>query len=493
MSNYKRSTNKGAFSSNTWFLVNVAFLTLYAILAGFFIFKMYTHQFLAFRYVNVIITIVLIAIFAFALLLLLRRKAKLLTTIFLLLFTLVSAAGLYFVQSTVQVAEKLNQTASYSEIEMSVVVPAGSTIQDISEVGQLQAPTNSDSENINTLLADIRTTKSIELVPETVDSYQQAYDNLLAGSTQAMVLNSAYSSLLELADAEYASKVRTLYTYKITKEVASPQADEQTEVNKNPNVINIYISGIDTYGSISTVSRSDVNIIMTINMETHKVLLTTTPRDAYVQIPDGGGNQYDKLTHAGIYGVETSMKTLENLYDVDIDYYARINFTSFMQLIDILGGIEVYNDQEFVSHIGGYTFPVGNLTLNSEYALAFVRERYSLDGGDADRGRNQQKVISAIINKLASVNSITNFSNIVNSLQTSIQTNMPLETMMQLANKQLSSGSSFVVSSQDVTGTGSTGELPSYAMPNAALYMMSLDETSVETAKQAIKNTMEGN
>ena len=491
MSNYKRSTNKGAFSSNTWFLVNAAFLTLYAILAGFFIFKMYAHQFLAFRYVNVILTIVLIAIFAFALLLLLRRKAKLLTTIFLLLFTLVSAAGLYFVQSTVQVAEKLNQTASYSEIEMSVVVPAGSTIQDISEVGQLQAPTNSDSENINTLLADIRTTKSIDLVPEAVDSYQQAYENLLSGASQAMVLNSAYSSLLELSDADYASKVRTLYTYKITKEVSTGQTNGQTDVNDN--VLNIYISGIDTYGSISTVSRSDVNIIMTVNMETHKILLTTTPRDAYVQIPDGGADQYDKLTHAGIYGVETSMKTLENLYDIDIDYYARINFTSFMQLIDILGGIEVYNDQEFVSHIGGYTFPVGNLTLNSEYALAFVRERYSLDGGDADRGRNQQKVISAIINKLASVNSITNFSNIVNSLQTSIQTNMPLETMMQLANKQLSSGSSFVVSSQDVTGTGSTGELPSYAMPNAALYMMSLDETSVETAKQAIKNTMEGN
>ena len=491
MSNYKRSTNKGASSSNTWFLVNAAFLTLYAILAGFFIFKMYAHQFLAFRYVNVILTIVLIAIFAFALLLLLRRKAKLLTTIFLLLFTLVSAAGLYFVQSTVQVAEKLNQTASYSEIEMSVVVPAGSTIQDISEVGQLQAPTNSDSENINTLLADIRTTKSIDLVPEAVDSYQQAYENLLSGASQAMVLNSAYSSLLELSDADYASKVRTLYTYKITKEVSTGQTNGQTDVNDN--VLNIYISGIDTYGSISTVSRSDVNIIMTVNMETHKILLTTTPRDAYVQIPDGGADQYDKLTHAGIYGVETSMKTLENLYDIDIDYYARINFTSFMQLIDILGGIEVYNDQEFVSHIGGYTFPVGNLTLNSEYALAFVRERYSLDGGDADRGRNQQKVISAIINKLASVNSITNFSNIVNSLQTSIQTNMPLETMMQLANKQLSSGSSFVVSSQDVTGTGSTGELPSYAMPSAALYMMSLDQTSVDTAKQAIKNTLEGN
>ena len=102
-------------------------------------------------------------------------------------------------------------------------------------------------------------------------------------------------------------------------------------------------------------------------------------------------------------------------------------------------------------------------------------------------------MIAAIINKLASVNSITNFSNIINSLQTSIQTNMPLDTMMQLANTQLSSWSSFVVTSQDVTGTGSTGQLPSYAMPSAALYMMSLDETSVETAKQAIKNTMEWN
>lgn len=491
MSKHKRSTLKGSSSSKTWFLVNAAFLTLYTVLTGFFIFKMYAHQFLAFRYVNVILTGVLIAVFVLALSLLLFRKAKFLTTISLLFFTLLSTVGIYLVQSTVDVAEKLNQTASYSEIEMSVVVPAGSTIQDISEVGQLQAPTNSDSENINTLLADIRTTKSIDLVPETVDSYQQAYENLLSGASQAMVLNSAYSSLLELSDADYASKVRTLYTYKITKEVSTGQTNGQTDVNDN--VLNIYISGIDTYGSISTVSRSDVNIIMTVNMETHKILLTTTPRDAYVQIPDGGADQYDKLTHAGIYGVETSMKTLENLYDIDIDYYARINFTSFMQLIDILGGIEVYNDQEFVSHIGGYTFPVGNLTLNSEYALAFVRERYSLDGGDADRGRNQQKVISAIINKLASVNSITNFSSIVNSLQTSIQTNMPLETMMQLANKQLSSGSSFVVSSQDVTGTGSTGELPSYAMPNAALYMMSLDETSVETAKQAIKNTMEGN
>ena len=233
MSRHLQNEKKSKSTSKTWLGINSAFLFLYTVLAGFFIFKMYSHHFLAFRNVNHILTAILIAIFVFALILLLRKKAKIFTTIFLLLFTLVSAAGLYFVQSTVQVAEKLNQTASYSEIEMSVVVPVESTIQDISEVGQIQAPTNNDGENIQALMTDLQTNKNVNLTPETVDSYQQAYDNLLAGSTQAMVLNSAYSSLLELADAEYASKVRTLYTYKITKEVASPQADEQTEVNKN--------------------------------------------------------------------------------------------------------------------------------------------------------------------------------------------------------------------------------------------------------------------
>lgn len=159
------------------------------------------------------------------------------------------------------------------------------------------------------------------------------------------------------------------------------------------------------------------------------------------------------------------MKTLENLYDVDIDYYARINFTSFMQLIDVLGGVG-QNDQAFTS--GGYSYPAGTVSLNSEQALRFVRERYSLRVEMLNGRRNQQKVISAIINKLASVNSITNLHQaIINSLQNSVQTNMPFDTMIQLANKQLSSGGSFVVASQDVTGTGSTGQLPSYAMPSA--------------------------
>ena len=129
---------------------------------------------------------------------------------------------------------------------------------------------------------------------------------------------------------------------------------------------------------------------------------------------------------------------------------------------------------------------------SGEEALGFVRERYSLQGGDNDRGKNQEKVIAALVNKLASLNSISNFSAIINGLQDSVQTNMPLDAMMTLANTQLSSGSKFTVTSQAVTGTGSTGQLTSYAMPTASLYMMQLDQTSVATASQAIKNTIEG-
>ena len=228
---------------------------------------------------------------------------------------------------------------------------------------------------------------------------------------------------------------------------------------------------------------------MTVNMNTHKILLTTTPRDAYVKIPGGGADQYDKLTHAGIYGVETSEQTLEDLYGTKIDYYARINFTSFLKLIDQLGGVTVHNDQAFTQE--KFDFPVGDIQMNSEQALGFVRERYSLDGGDNDRGKNQEKVISAILNKLASLKSVSNFTSIVNNLQDSVQTNMSLNTINALANTQLESGSKFTVTSQAVTGTGSTGQLISYAMPNSSLYMMKLDNSSVESASQAIKNLME--
>lgn len=484
---HKRRRSRSNDRFDTQMIANGVLLILFALLAGIASYTMYAHNILAFRHVNVIYTAVLVVVFLVCLLLTLFKKGKHLVTVLLVLFSIVVGVSLFAFKSLVDVADNINKTASYSEIEMKVVVPANSSISDVSELTNVQAPTSADESNINALIANIKSEKGVELTVDPVDSYQSAYENLINGSSQAMVLNSSYSSLLELSYNDYESNLKTIYTYKIKKAI------EDTAKTTDRNVFNIYISGIDTSGAVSTVSRSDVNLILTVNMNTHKILMTTTPRDSYVRIPDGGADQYDKLTHAGIYGIETSVKTLENLYDIPINYYARLNFTSFVKLINALGGVTVYNDQAFTSLNGNYNFGVGNINLTSgEEALGFVRERYSLEHGDYDRGNNQLKVIQAIVEKLTSFQSVSNYSDVISTLQDSIQTNMPLNTMMSLVNEQLDSGKTFIFSSQEVTGTGSTGQLTSYAMPNASLYMIQLDDASVAKASQAIKNVMEG-
>ena len=472
-------------SNRSWGMVNVGLTILYAILALVLLFTMFNYNFLSFRFLNIIITIGLLVVLAISIFLQKTKKSALVTTVVLVIFSLVSLVGIFGFKQMIDITNRMNQTAAFSEVEMSIVVPKESDIKDVSQLTSVQAPTKVDKNNIETLMSALTKDKKVDVKVDDVASYQEAYDNLKSGKSKAMVLSGSYASLLESVDSNYASNLKTIYTYKIKKK------NNNSAKQVDSKVFNIYISGIDTYGSISTVSRSDVNIIMTVNMNTHKILLTTTPRDAYVKIPGGGADQYDKLTHAGIYGVETSEQTLENLYGIKIDYYARINFTSFLKLIDQLGGVTVHNDQAFTSLHGKFDFPVGDIQMNSEQALGFVRERYSLDGGDNDRGKNQEKVISAIVNKLASLKSVSNFTSIVNNLQDSVQTNMSLDTINDLANTQLDSGSKFTVTSQAVTGTGSTGQLTSYAMPNSSLYMMKLDDSSVASASQAIKNLME--
>lgn len=468
-------------------IINAALLVLYAVLAGLATYMMYAHHILAFRHLNVVYSIILVAIFVLCLTLSILKKSRVLTTVLLVIFSIIAAVSLFAFKSLVDVAHNMNETASYSEIEMRVVVPSNSSVNDVSDLTSVQAPTDADGSNINELLSHIKSEKGVDLATEKVDSYQAAYENLVNGSSQAMVFNSAYSSLLEMSYENYQSNLKTIYSYKIKTSIKDEAKAHDS------NVFNIYISGIDTYGSISTVSRSDVNLILTVNMNTHKILMTETPRDAYVKIPDGGADQYDKLTHAGIYGVETSEKTLENLYGITIDYYARLNFDSFLKLIDALGGVTVYNDQAFTALMNKKEYPVGNIELTSgEDALAFVRERYSLEHGDYDRGNNQMKVIQAILNKMTSLKSVSNYSTIISNVQDSIQTDMKLDTMMKLVNGQLDSGKKFTITSQEVTGTGSTGELTSYAMPTASLYMIQLEDASVAKASQAIKDVMEG-
>ena len=464
--------------------VNIALLTIYVLLGGFLLFLIFRHNILAFRYLNVITAAVVILVALASLLLIIYRKAEKFTIFFLTLAILVSSVSFFALQQFVGFTSHINSTSNYSEYSMSVVVLKDSDVHNVTQLDSVTGPTDTDNDNIQKLIADIKTSQSKELTVEQSTSYLAAYTSLVSGEAKAIVLNSVFENIIESEYPDYASKIRKIYTKNITKEVAAPK------VSKNKS-FNVYVSGIDTYGPISSVSRSDVNILMTVNRDSKKILLTTTPRDSYVPIADGGNNQKDKLTHAGIYGVDSSIHTLENLYGVDINYYVRLNFTSFLKLIDLLGGVDVYNDQEFTSRHGKFHFPVGNVHLDSEQALGFVRERYSLADGDRDRGRNQQKVIVAIIQKLTSTEALKNYSDIIQGLQDSLQTNMPIETMMDLVNAQLESGGSYKVNSQDLKGTGQMG-LPSYAMPDSNLYMMEIDDSSLAAAKSAIQDVMEG-
>ncbi|HFI0453555.1 TPA: LCP family protein [Streptococcus suis] len=476
-----RSRKKRETFNFNW--INWALWALYVCILLIFLMTIYKYNMLNFRYLNHIVASVLVGLALVTAWLIWRKKLHVFTTVFLIVAAIVTAAGTYGLREIVDFSSKLNSSASFSEYEMSILVPANSDITDVSQVSSLLAPSDYDQENIASLLNDVSTSKSVQLTTSPTSSYLTAYQSMINGESQAMVLNGVFTNILESEDPEFSSKVKKIYSFKMTKPV------EKAVEQASGDSFNIYISGIDTYGSISSVSRSDVNIIMTINRATHKILLTTTPRDSYVAIADGGQNQYDKLTHAGIYGVNASVHTLENLYGIDISNYIRLNFTSFLQLIDLVGGVDVQNEQEFTS--GGYHFPLGTVHLDAERALIFVRERYSLANGDNDRGKNQEKVIAALIKKLSSPENLGNYQAILKGLEGSIQTDLNLETIMALVNTQLESGTSYTVESQALTGSGRM-DLPSYAMPGSQLYMMEINQDSLNQVKSAIQTVLDG-
>ena len=212
----------------------------------------------------------------------------------------------------------------------------------------------------------------------------------------------------------------------------------------------IYVSGNDSYGEVTLEEgRSDVNILLTVNPNTRQILMTTTPRDYYVELPFGEGC-WDKLTHAGNYGIDCSMQTLERLYDVEIDYYLRVNFSGFESIVDALGGVEVYSDYAFTSLHSGYYFDVGYNSVDGAEALAFVRERYAFEEGDVQRGKNQMAMIRAIMDKATSPAVISGYLSLMDSVSDSFITNMPKGSISDLVKMQLNEGGSWNIVSNSV-------------------------------------------
>ena len=322
------------------------------------------------------------------------------------------------------------------------------------------------------------------------ENYEDPYamvQNLYDGNIQAIIYNTAYDSSLTERFPSFSQDVRELKHIEIKTEVQNISGDKK-DVTKVP--FTVFISGIDTEGSISTTSRSDVNMLVTVNPTTHQILMTSIPRDYYVQLPGISGEYYDKLTHAGLYGADCSMNTLSQLFGIDIDYYAKVNFTTLRDMVNALGGVDLDSRYEFTTISGEYFVEGMNYGVDGSSALAFARERYNLPNGDNDRVINQQIVLKAIINKCMSPAILTGYMGIMDSLSDSFETSLSQQQISSLVRMQLDQGSGWEILSSRVVGTGD--ENTCYSSGDNLLYVMVPDYSSVETVAGFINRMKNG-
>lgn len=314
---------------------------------------------------------------------------------------------------------------------------------------------------------------------------------LLNSDVNAALMNGISITLLleEEKFEDFMDKVRIVETIPYVKDDDNSQTEPEVvgEITEEPFIV--YVSGSDTRSQILNISRSDVNILMVVNPVSKQVLLVNTPRDYYIPNPAGDG-ALDKLTHCGLYGVKCSMEALGGLYGVNINYYGQVNFTGFEKLVDAVGGITVYADQGFTA-LGGVYIQKGENNLNGAQALSFARERYRVSGGDNGRGKNQMKVITAIVNKLTSGTTIiSKYSSILESMSGMFTTNISTEEIGDLVKMQLGDMAKWNIQSYAVTGRG--GSQKTYSMPGSNAYVMYPDEETVDHASALIEAVLAG-
>lgn len=337
-------------------------------------------------------------------------------------------------------------------------------------------------------------------------------DALKSGEVNAALINVAYTELFEDVEGyeSFLSDTRLLYEHAVKEqlppedpgfeeddpEVTEPadptDPTEPTEPAEKMAVdpFILYLSGSDTRSSTLRKSRSDVNILAVVNPNTHQILLINTPRDYYVTL-GGTKDSMDKLTHSTMYSMKTAIRTMEKLYGCDIDYYARINFSGFEKMIDSIGGIDIHSDIKFITDDDIWIYE-GNNHLNGEAALSFARERHHLKGGDNARGKNQMKVIAAVVDKVTSGTTIiTKYAEILESLGGMFTTDMPMEKMSELVQFQLTEMPKWEIYSYAVTGVGAHEF--THSIPTAKTYVMKPNKSTVKHAKSLIKSVLKGN
>ena len=306
-------------------------------------------------------------------------------------------------------------------------------------------------------------------------------DRLRAGEVRAILLGDAYAQALSEAPGYQWTGQRLRQVGSLELELED--TPEPLAVPEDlPRRFLVYLSGTDTFGSAATRARSDVNILAAVDTQAKKLLLVATPRDFYVTFPETGGAK-DKLAHAGVYGVEASAAALEGLYGVTVDYWVKMNFTGFVELIDALGGVEVYSDQAFtVEPIR--TYQQGYNQLTGLEALAFARERYSFPDGDYQRAKNQMEVIRAVVEKCSSFALVQNFRPVLEAAGEHLETNMPKEHLYGLAALQLGDPGPWTV--ETYTAQGDSAYRETWSMPGQELYVILPGEASVQEAKEKL-------
>lgn len=345
-----------------------------------------------------------------------------------------------------------------------------------------------DDKNIREALGKIE--KKIKVNNDYEDTFEELINVLKEGETDAILVERAYEDLMRDEFADIYKKMDLIEEVDIVDKVDTIKSSK--DITKDPFIL--YISGTDTSGNILSKCRSDVNILVAINPKTHNILFLNTPRDFYVTLASKG--KPDKLTHAGLYGVEESLNTLAGLYGVEVDYFVRVNFTSFLKIVNALGGIKVNVPKNFCEQNSDRSFAKGDLiclnkgvqTLNGEQALALARHRKTI--GDRKRGENQMMVLEAIMNKAMSPKILTKYDSLIAALEGRVSTNMTTNEMYKFSKRQLKNGANWNFSSISVTGKDSSAK--AYSTGNLRVSIIDPDLESVEKAKTALNNLLSG-
>lgn len=369
-----------------------------------------------------------------------------------------------------------------------IMVKSDSKYQSLSDINNFYLATFNENTNVYKDAID-KLNKKVEVTLVETKSSLETIEWLLNDEISVILLSNIHKEQYEEEHGSIEDKVKILDTI----EVVSKHTETEVVTIKpvSDDVMTIYISGIDTYGNINLRSRSDVNMLATINTKNHEILLTSIPRDYYVQLHGTTGYK-DKLTHAGIYGINSSISTIQDFLNIDINYYVRVNFSTLEAVVNSIGGIDVYSDKAFVPHTNKSLYiKQGMVHMDGKTALAFARERFAYAEGDRHRVKNQQDVLKAIINKTTSSPAIlTKYTTLLNNISGYFQTNLDMNKISEIVKIQLDEMPSWEIKQYSLDGTGS--KQPTYSMGDTLLYVMIPDQETIDTASKYINGMTKG-